>query len=193
MMGIASPTIIILPDPDGTIDAADRAQLMWLYSGLSLAEAIVSEPSRQVPRPRTLMFPEIPLAERVTVAVFISWSSEWTVEVNDTVTTFEEVEAPIQVPMLSLDVSDSIWFKSAASVIFKSEKIQVSVQESLTTLEFYPEIMTTLKSSLEVSLSTGKETPLSDMIREIVAEELKKERIIRECEWLLGIGGSSND
>jgi hypothetical protein len=26
----------ILPDPDGTIAAADRAHLLWLYSGLAL-------------------------------------------------------------------------------------------------------------------------------------------------------------
>ena len=36
MIGLGSPVPSVLPNPDGAIGAADRAQLLWLYSGISL-------------------------------------------------------------------------------------------------------------------------------------------------------------
>lgn len=39
LIGFGSPTPRLLPDADGTLDAADRAMLLYLYPGLSLEAA----------------------------------------------------------------------------------------------------------------------------------------------------------
>ncbi len=181
MMGIANPTRFILPNLTDGATTEDLAMLLWLYHGIALSEAVVAEPSRPVPRPRTLMFAEVPLAQRITVAVFISWSTQWDVTVDDTVTTFEEVEAPIQVPMLSLEVSDRVRSTSLATILFDAQAIHFSIQELLTPFEV----------GKVVARVTGEDSTIRDMIKEIVDAAIIKERIIRECEWLLGIGGSS--
>jgi hypothetical protein len=39
MMGFSLPIPKVLANPDGTIDSADRYQMLYLYSGISLAGA----------------------------------------------------------------------------------------------------------------------------------------------------------
>lgn len=39
MMGFAQPTLSLMADPDGSIDAAGRAQMLFLYAGIELAGA----------------------------------------------------------------------------------------------------------------------------------------------------------
>ena len=39
IMGLALPTLSLYGNPDGTIDSADRYQLLYLYSGISLGGA----------------------------------------------------------------------------------------------------------------------------------------------------------
>lgn len=36
LIGIGSPVPSVLPNPDGTIGATDRAHLLWLYAGIVL-------------------------------------------------------------------------------------------------------------------------------------------------------------
>lgn len=42
LIGLGSPVPSMLPDPDGTIAAADRAMLLWLYHGIAVAEEQVA-------------------------------------------------------------------------------------------------------------------------------------------------------
>lgn len=37
MLGLALAFISVFPNPDGTLVAADRAQYLWLYPGISLS------------------------------------------------------------------------------------------------------------------------------------------------------------
>lgn len=45
LIGFGSPTPRLLPIPDGTIAAADRAMLLYLYHGIALSAAVVEAPS----------------------------------------------------------------------------------------------------------------------------------------------------
>lgn len=40
LIGLGSPIPSVLPNPDGTIGAADRIQLLWLYPAYALGEVI---------------------------------------------------------------------------------------------------------------------------------------------------------
>lgn len=40
MMGLAQPVPSIMADPDGTIGTQDRAQLLYLYSGIALSTIV---------------------------------------------------------------------------------------------------------------------------------------------------------
>lgn len=40
IMGLASPTVRPLPNPDGMINAGDRAHFALMYSGISLTEPV---------------------------------------------------------------------------------------------------------------------------------------------------------
>ena len=40
MIGLGIPVPSVLPDPDGTISSSDRAQFLWLYSGIAIAPIV---------------------------------------------------------------------------------------------------------------------------------------------------------
>lgn len=42
LVGLAAPVPSLLPIPDGTVEAADRAHLLWLYSGIALGTPTVA-------------------------------------------------------------------------------------------------------------------------------------------------------
>lgn len=44
ILGIAQPFPCVFADPDGTISAPDRAQIIFLYSGIALSAPVVVSP-----------------------------------------------------------------------------------------------------------------------------------------------------
>ena len=40
VIGLNMPVPSLLPEPDGTISDADRQHLLWLYSGIAIAEIV---------------------------------------------------------------------------------------------------------------------------------------------------------
>lgn len=50
LIGFGAPTPRVLPNPDGTVAAADRAMLLYLYAGLDIAAATPIARTLSIPR-----------------------------------------------------------------------------------------------------------------------------------------------